>query len=487
MVDPRKKRYLYLMLAGFGAISLSIILFFVLDRMRGIGEVLDDLTVIVAPFIYGGVLAYLLRPMCNVYESFLRRYLPAAIKKSAPILAVVGSMITLLLIVYALIAMIVPQVYDSVIALWNSIPSRVDSFLDWAETTFGDDDKMDVYFNFFNTSYEKLYQELEVWVRGTLVPQVSTVVSGVGSSVFKVLRSVYNLLVGLIVAVYVLFSRKRFANQGTLIVRSLFSEKWATSILKEFALVDSMFGGFIDAKILDSAIIGALCYIGCTILQMPNTLLISVFVGVTNVVPFFGPFIGAVPSTLLILIEDPLKAVWFVIFVLVLQQLDGNVIGPRIMGNRIGLSGFWVMFAIIFFGGTWGIIGMVVGVPLTAVIYDLVRKLVKKGLARKGKTELWEQYVAKYPSEEAQMAVAEKKTAQERKEELQKLWTKTKDGSRKCWQVLKKVAAFLKKWLLIAWKYVSRFAAALWRLLVKAYGKLSGLIRKLTSKEIKDE
>lgn len=183
-------------------------------------------------------------------------------------------------------------------------------------------------------------------------------------------RSVYNLVIGLIVAVYVLFSRKRFARQGVLIVRSTLNERAANILLEEIGVVDRMFGGFIDAKILDSLIIGILCYIGCLILGIPNTLLISVFVGVTNIIPFFGPLIGAVPSTLLILIESPIQAVWFVVFVIILQQLDGNVIGPGIMGNRIGISGFWVMFAIIFFGGVWGLPGMIVGVPLFAVIYD---------------------------------------------------------------------------------------------------------------------
>lgn len=490
MVDPRKKRYLYLMLAGFGAISLSIVLFFVLDRMRGIAGALDDLLTILSPFIYGGVVAYLVRPLCNAIESFLERYLPTMFKKSAPILAVIFSMVALVLVVYALIAMIVPQVYDSIISLWNSLPSRVDSFIAWAESTFGEDDKMDVYFNFFNTSYEKLYQELDVWVRETLVPQVGTLVSGVGSSVFKVLRSLYNLLVGMIVAFYVLFSRKRFASQSTLMVRSLFSEKWANSIINEFALMDRMFGGFIDAKILDSAIIGVFCYIGCSILRMPNTLLVSVFIGVTNIIPFFGPLIGAVPSALLILIEDPLKAVWFVIFVLVLQQLDGNLLGPRIMGNRIGISGFWVMFAIIFFGGTWGLFGMIVGVPLTAVGYDLVRKLVRQGLRRKGKGELWDQYAARYPNEDLQDAPPKKKEKKSREEvqaELHQLYAELRAGCVKVWKWLKKAAAFIWKWVLFFWKYIRKFLVAVWSVIRKVSVKLWSLTRKAASQKIKDE
>ena len=156
-------------------------------------------------------------------------------------------------------------------------------------------------------------------------------------------------------------------------------------------------GGFIDGKIMDSAIVGVLCYVGCSALRIPNALLVSVLVGVTNIIPFFGPVIGAVPATLLILIESPMKALWFVIFVLVLQQLDGNVIGPKILGNRTGLSGFWVMFAIILFGGLWGIVGMIICVPLFAVIYDTVRRLVIRGLRKKDHMELWEEYRSAFP------------------------------------------------------------------------------------------
>lgn len=400
MIDPKKKRYMYLSISLFGAISSSIVLFFLLFRMQGIGEALNKLSQILSPFISGGVVAYLLRPMCNFYEEILEKMLPAKWKETADTMAILASLITTAFIVYALIAMIVPQVYESVITLWNAIPTRVNQLYDWIVNHYGQDEEFAPIVNIINNSYERISKEVETWTKNTLIPSVSSLVTGVGSSLIRLLRGLYNLLIGIIVAVYLLSSRKRFARQGVLMIRSSFSEKWADTILNEIALVDKMFGGFIDAKILDSAIIGVLCYIGCSILRIPNTLLISVFVGCTNVIPFFGPFIGAVPSTLLILMESPLKSIWFILFILFLQQLDGNVIGPRIMGNRIGLSGFWVMFAIIFFGGTFGLVGMVVGVPLFAVFYDLVRRLVKRGLYKRGKEELWHQYTADFPNTE---------------------------------------------------------------------------------------
>ena len=172
----------------------------------------------------------------------------------------------------------------------------------------------------------------------------------------------------------------------------MFRPDWADLILEELAYIDRTFGGFIIGKIVDSAIIGVLCYMVCVIARFPSALLVSVIIGVTNVIPFFGPFIGAVPATLLILITDPIKALWFVGFIFILQQLDGNVIGPKILGNTTGLSSFWVLFSILLFGGMWGFVGMIVGVPLFAVIYDLIRKFAIRGLHKNGQTDKLQAY-----------------------------------------------------------------------------------------------
>ena len=397
MVDPKKRRYMYISMAVFSAIAMGLILFFILLRLQGIGNALNTVAEILAPFVYGGVIAYLLRPLCNTYESFFTDVLPQKAKRFANGIAVILSIVTGILVVYTLIIMVAPQLYSSVLSLWNSLPDKINAFLVWATATFGEDEEL---LQLFNSSSQKLIAELESWAQTTLVPYITNVVSGVGSSVLKVLNFLYNLLIGLIVAVYLLGSRKKFARQSVLLVRSCLSPKWADMFLNEFAFIDRMFGGFIDGKILDSAIIGVLCYIGCLIFRFPNPLLHAAIVGITNVIPFFGPFIGAVPSTFLILIEDPIKALWFVLFVLVLQQLDGNIIGPAILGDRTGISSFWVLFTIILCGGLWGIVGMVIAVPLFAVIYDIIKKLVRRGLYGKNQMELWQQYKADYPDEE---------------------------------------------------------------------------------------
>ena len=397
MVDPKKRKYFNISLAIFATIGMSLVLFFILFRLQSITDALGVVSDILAPFVYGGVLAYLLRPLANTYESFFTDILPKKIKRFANSVAVILSLITGILIVYTMIIMVAPQLYSSILSLWNTLPDKISQFIAWATTIFGEDEEM---LQIFNTVSQSLYSELETWAQNTLVPQITNIVSGVGSSVAKALRFMYDMLIGLIVAVYLLGSRKKFARQSVLLVRSALKPKWADIFLDEVAFIDRMFGGFIDGKILDSAIIGVLCYIGCLIFKFPNPLLIAAIVGITNVIPFFGPFIGAIPSTFLILIEDPIKALWFVLFVLVLQQLDGNIIGPAILGDRTGLSSFWVLFTIILCGGLWGIVGMIIAVPLFAVIYDTIKKLVRRGLFRKNQIELWQQYKADYPDEE---------------------------------------------------------------------------------------
>ena len=404
MLDPKKKRYLYSMLSIFGAISLSLLFFFLLYRMQGVGEALDKLMDILAPFVYGGVVAYLLRPMCNAFENFFETLFGKKRQGWIRFCSVGLSLVTGILIVYILIIMIAPQLYQSILNLWNTLPERLDSLMGWATKTFGLSEEQ---ISFFDTSSDTIYEEVEKWVTETLAPYVSSIVggvgsivTGVGSSVLKVLRFVYDLLIGLIVAAYLLGSRKRFARQSVLMIRSVLSPKWADIILDEVAFIDKMFGGFIDGKIVDSAIIGVLCYIGCSVFKFPNALLVSAIVGVTNVIPFFGPFIGAIPSTLLIMIDDPIKGLWFILFVFALQQLDGNVIGPKILGDRTGISSFWVLFSIILCGGLWGFVGMIIAVPLFAVLYDLVKKLVLRGLNKKNQMELWQEYRASYPDDD---------------------------------------------------------------------------------------
>ena len=383
---PHIKPYLYGMLAGFGAISLSILFFFLIYRFQGFGDAISKLTGILMPFIYGAVIAYLLKPVCNCVENFLRRLLPEKMGTAANMLAVTISLLFGILVVYALIMMIVPQLITSVTTLYYTARNNLNDFVDWAshQEIIASNQKL---LDFIETSYDNLQDTLDNLVRTKLVPSMQSLLSGAALGVMSFVTFLKNIVIGLIVSVYLLASRKKFGQQGKLILYSLVKPRWADLIMEEVRYADRMFGGFINGKILDSAIIGVLCYIACLIFKFPSALLVSVIIGVTNVIPFFGPFIGAIPATLLILIQNPIKALWFVLFVLVLQQVDGNIIGPKILGNTTGLSSFWVLFSILLFGGLWGFVGMIVGVPLFAVIYDVIKKLVFHGLRRNGQLD----------------------------------------------------------------------------------------------------
>ena len=383
MIDkkPHIKPYLYGMLAGFGAISLSIIFFFLIYRFDGFGDAISTLTGILMPFIYGAVIAYLLKPVCNTIEGLLHRFIPEKMKGLINALSVTFTILFGLLLIYALCMMIIPQLITSVTTLYYTAQANITKFMYWANH-LEFIEKNEQIMELLNSAYAALNTNLDTWIKNTLLPSMQNILSGAALGVLNVVVVLKNLVIGIIVAVYMLASRKRFVQQGKMVLYSVVKPRWASLITEEVKYADRMFGGFINGKILDSAIIGLLCYIGCLIFKFPSALLVSVIIGVTNVIPFFGPFIGAIPATLLILIQNPIKALWFVLFVLVLQQLDGNIIGPKILGNTTGLSSFWVLFAILLFGGLWGFVGMIIGVPLFAVIYDVIKKLVFHGLNR---------------------------------------------------------------------------------------------------------
>ena len=367
---PHIKPYLYGMLAGFGAISLSIIFFFLIYRFDGFGSAISTLTGILMPFIYGAVIAYLLKPVCNTIEAFLRRLIPEKMKGLINALSVTFTILFGLLLIYALCMMIIPQLITSVTTLYYTAQANITKFMYWANhLEFLE--KNEQIMELLNSAYAALNTNLDTWIKNTLLPSMQNIVSGAAIGVLNVVTVAKNLIIGIIVAVYILASRKRFVQQAKMVLYSLVKPRWANLI---------------------TAIIGVLCYIGCLIFKFPSALLVSVIIGVTNVIPFFGPFIGAIPATLLILIQNPIKALWFVLFVLVLQQADGNIIGPKILGNTTGLSSFWVLFAILLFGGLWGFAGMIVGVPLFAVIYDVIKKLVIHGLRRNEELDMLNTY-----------------------------------------------------------------------------------------------
>ena len=193
-----------------------------------------------------------------------------------------------------------------------------------------------------------------------------------------------NLTIGIVVSIYLLFSKEKFIAQSKKLIYSVFERSTANNLISDFQMINRTFIGFLGGKIVDSIIIGILCYVCISFIGTPYPLLISVIVGVTNIIPYFGPFIGAIPSALLVLMVDPMECLYFVIFIFLLQQFDGNILGPKILGDSIGVSAFWIIFSVTVFGGLLGVLGMVIGVPLFAVIYNLVNRRVRKNLKKRG-------------------------------------------------------------------------------------------------------
>lgn len=216
-----------------------------------------------------------------------------------------------------------------------------------------------------------------------MLPNLTNYLYNLSMGVARVIGVLTDLLIGLIVAAYLLGCKDTLCAQSKKMIYSSMKLSAANLVISKFRYAHHVFGGFINGKLLDSLIIGIICFICCTLMDMPYTMLVSVIVGVTNVIPFFGPFIGAIPSGFLILLNSPIKAVYFAIFILILQQFDGNILGPKILGGSTGLSSFWVLFSILLFGGLFGFVGMVLGVPIFAVVYNLTDDIIRWALTRK--------------------------------------------------------------------------------------------------------
>lgn len=380
-----KRKHWHPVLSGFLILAMAISFFFLLFRFEDLCAKAGALISILTPFIYGSVMAYMLRMPCNFFEKHLEKWLPKKLKKRAGGFAILLSLFCAGLILYLLISMVVPQLAASISSIITELPGFAERTSIWVEELLADNPVVE---NYLQTAMEAVNIKIEAWASKDLLPVLMSMVGGFAGTVSTVVTFLFNICIGMVVCIYVLGSRKLFARQAKAVVYSIFKPRWAEAILSEVNYADKMFVGFFSGKILDSAIIGLICYIVSLILGFPNAMLISVIVGITNIIPYFGPWIGAVPSALLILIVDPMKCIWFLVFIIVLQQFDGNILGPRLLANSTGLSGFWVLFSITVFGGVFGFVGILVGVPVFAVIYDLLRKLVVMGLRRNHKLEL---------------------------------------------------------------------------------------------------
>lgn len=373
-------------IAIFLAVAACIILYFLLLRVEQVTGVIGKFISVSKPVIYGLAIAYLLNPIVKNIDKrmipFLEKTFPGFQKKKelSRAVGIFLSLIFLMAVVVALLNMMIPELYKSIRDMIMNVPNQMDKMVNSLSEMNVSGSALG---NFLESFMTEATDFLQNWMRIDLMTRVNDLMSGLTVGVITILKEIMNALIGLIVSAYVLFGKEKFSQQCKKITYALFKPSSANLILHLTIKSNEIFGGFIIGKIIDSAIIGVLCFIGLSILNMPYTLLVSVIVGVTNVIPFFGPYIGAVPSALLILLTDPKMGIYFILFILALQQFDGNVLGPKILGNSTGLSAFWVVFSILVGGGLFGVPGMILGVPTFAVIYYIVNMFINNKLEKR--------------------------------------------------------------------------------------------------------
>lgn len=378
----RKKDYIGMGVTAFLS-AAAILLFY--DTLFG-GKALLALLTAVRPILYGAFIAYLLAPMVNFFERHLFFHPAGKIRKrsAAAVIRTVSVALSWMVIAfffYLLASVLMPELYKSVVQLVDNADNYYRTISGWVTHMLETNPE---FASWVSQQMARYFQNIDTWLTREVLPRVQVLMLTVSGGVLSLVTFVKDLLVAVIASIYLLATKERCAAYGRKLVYSLFSRENVTLVLRGVRKADGIFSGFVRGKLLDSIIIGILCFAGCSILKFPYTPLVSVFVGVTNIIPFFGPFLGAIPSTFLILLVSPRQALYFVIFVLALQQLDGNIIGPKILGNTTGLSSLWVIIAILVGGGFFGIAGMFFGVPVFACLRCLTDFFVDVRLRKKG-------------------------------------------------------------------------------------------------------
>lgn len=286
---------------------------------------------------------------------------------------------------------LLPELIDSIAGFVNTLPEKTDAFVAWAdENLTALPSVVAVIHRVANAGTEEAIQWIQVHLLRTDFVGLAELIS---TSVISVVKIIINIIIGLLIAIYLLNYKEMLLAISRKLLAATCSDNKAKSITEFGHVINDTFIGFIVGRLLDAAIIWGLTYCVMAAFKMPDALLISSIVGITNVIPFFGPFIGAIPSFIILLLEEPMQGLYFLIMIVIIQQIDGNVIGPRVVGNAIGLSSFWVLMAVLIGGGLFGFLGMVLGVPVFAVIYRYVNKFTSGRLRRKDKNALTTDYL----------------------------------------------------------------------------------------------
>ena len=396
----RENHYFQWGLTAVGVVCALMLIYDVVFRESMLLQYAGKLLVILAPVLYGFAMAYLLAPLVNWFERFLFRCedrrggKPRRGRKWIRGGAILLTWLVVLLFLYALLRVLLPELYRSVLQLAANAKDYYYTIADWVQRLLENNPE---FAEKASEVFNEYYQDALAWVNDKLVPQLQVALEAITGGVVGIVVFLKNLLIGVIVSVYLLATKENFAATGCKLSYALLSEPRAALLIRGVKATDKIFSGFVRGKLLDSLIIGVLCFIGSSILKFPYAPLISVVVGVTNVIPFFGPFLGAIPSAFLILLDSPIKCLYFVMFILALQQFDGNILGPKILGDSTGLSSFGVIVAILVGGGLWGVLGMFLGVPLFACALAGIRAYSAYRLREKGMPTETSSYVTHQP------------------------------------------------------------------------------------------
>ena len=368
----------------FSVFAALILLFFAIYRWDYIFGFISTLFTILMPFIYGLAIAYLMNPVVKFFENKVFIKLIKKFNKNkkdrkrlARVLSLCTSTIIFFGVLITSVSFLIPEILKSIEMLVLNINTYLTNSKELLIDLFGGSSAIK---DFINENYGEFSEFMnKSFNEGIFDNMMETL----GNSIFGTLKFLYNLIIGYIIAIYILVDKEKFKAQSKKLLYTLFDYDRINIILENTRYTDKVFGGFFAGKLLDSLIIGIICFICMIIMGMPYSLIVSVIVGVTNVIPYFGPFIGAIPSAFLIFLVDPGKCLMFIIFIFILQQIDGNIIGPKILGSKTGLSSFWVLFSLLIFGGLFGMVGMLLGVPLFSILYSFINGVLKRRLKEK--------------------------------------------------------------------------------------------------------
>ena len=374
-------------LTAVAVIVIALVISLIFSKLGPIATAISTIISTVSSVLYGVVMAFLMAPVYDRIGIWVGEILSSLFpkwKKSdkyAKMIATLACLVILILVVFALIMMIIPELVNSITNVISYAPSGTQNLEAWLKDILNKNPNLE---KLIIGNYLDISERLSDIATTTVLPNVNTYIKNLSSGVINALGVVVNIIIGLMVMMYLLNMKTTLASQAKKIVYAVAGVKIGNEIVTEARYTKNMFEKFIVGKIIDSIIIGIINYVFMAIIHMPYALLISVVVGVTNVIPFFGPFIGAIPSIILLLLISPVTALQFAVWILVLQQVDGNIIGPKILGQTTGLPSFWVLFSILLFGGLFGIVGMIIAVPTWAIIYRTISRLSEHFLKKKG-------------------------------------------------------------------------------------------------------